>query len=248
MTLECKNIISTEEAIELDLKVFNAIKAYKLQSLNQVGVDVIVDRLNLEPFYDHLHTFNHITNLYHNIYHAHCVLLNCYEGAYQLQLDEETIRGLCVGALLHDFNHSCGELPDSENIKFALIGLENAQKYANSQHLGLSARSLEIARSVIKITQYPYIVEPTIIPEQIIRDADLMQAYEESPKKVVKQFLGLKSELEVKGNKLTNADFARGTKAFYDAIQWNTRWATEKAYVRNFEMIKANLVKMLTES
>jgi len=248
MTFEYKNIISTEEAIELDLKVFQALKNYRLQSLNKVGVDVIIDRLNLEPFYDLFSSFNAGNDLpYHNLYHAHCVLLNCYEGGMHLRLSEDELRGLCAGALFHDFNHFGGILPDDKNIKAALEGLKIAQRYALSRHLGLSAQSFEVAETVIRVTQYPYIIEPTTVPEQIIRDADLMQAYEEVPKEQLKQFLGLKSELEVKGNKISIADFAKGTKSFSDAIVWHTQWAIEKAYVRNFEMIKVQLVKMISE-
>jgi len=247
MTLEYKNEITTDEAIELDLKIFHAIKNYRLQSLNKIGVEVIIDRLNLEPFYNLFSSFNAGNDLpYHNLYHAHCVLLNCYEGGMHSRLSDDELRGLCAGALFHDFNHFGGILPDDKNIEVALEGLKIAQRYAVSQHLGLSDASLKIAEAVIKVTQYPYIIEPTTIPEQIIRDADLMQAYEDTPKELQKQFFGLKVELEVNGNKISTVDFAKGIKEFHEKISWNSQWAIEKVSVRNFYQAVVELVKLVS--
>jgi len=246
MSFEYKNITSFDEATELDLKIYNAIKNRRLQSLGKVAVDVIIDRLNLELFYELLVSFNTSNNLpYHNFYHAECVFLNCYEGALLSNLEEDEIRGLCVAALFHDFNHSGGNLTDDKNITEAIKGLEIAQKYASSAHLGLNKLSLETAINAIKITEYPYVKEPSTVPEQIIRDADLMQIYEEDRRTLLKQYLGLKAELELKSYKMTCVDFAGGIKHFYNKIQWNTQWAINKAYVRSIEAAKADLLILI---
>lgn len=250
-TFECKKVISMEDALELDKKIFLAIKAFRLQSLGDVGVEAIADRLNLEPFVEFLTSFNGSNGApYHNFYHSTCVFLNCYEGAWLAKLDDEEIRGLCAGALLHDFNHSAGSLPDPDNIKIALQGLKTAQAYAQSKLIGLSPKSYAIAESVIKITQYPFTREPETTPKRIIRDADLMQPYEESPDKLLKQYLGLKQEIEIqRARTYTRSEFAEGVKKFQDSeTNWHTEWAIEKAAVRNWEMVKSNLVKLISMS
>lgn len=243
-----KKSINMEEALDADMQVLMAIKEYRLQSLGEFAVDVIVDRLNIEPFYDFLRTFNHSNDLpYHNFYHSTSVLLNCYEGAWHTGLNDEEIRGLCIGALLHDFNHSGGELADEENIYLALKGLSSAQAYAKSMLIGLSPESLKIAESVIRVTQYPFILEPDTFVKQIVRDADLMQPYEEIPCVLVNQYLGLKVEVEIQKNtKFSDKEFADGLKIWQNKeVDWHTEWALDKSKVRNWEMVKSDLYYLL---
>lgn len=243
-----KKSITLDEALDADMQVFKAIKEYRLQSLEEFAVDVLVDRLNIEPFYNFLKMFNESNDLpYHNFYHANCVFLNCYEGAWHKGLNDEEIRGLCVGALLHDFNHSGGEYADDENIKSALKGLANAQAYAKSMLIGLSPESLKIAESVIRVTQYPFIIDPVTFPEQIIRDADLMQPYEERPCAVVNQYLGLKMEVEIQKNEIfSDQEFAEGLMVWQNKeVDWHTEWALDKSKVRNWELAKSDLCYML---
>lgn len=244
---ECKKP-TPDNFHEIDDKIRELVESFRLMSMGKQAVDVIVDRLNLEPFYEFLTTFNTGNDLpYHNLYHAHCMLLNCYEAAWHLGVPEGETRGLCVAALLHDFNHSGGHKPDSENIKAALEGLKIAQTYASSRLLGLDRFALEIASTSISVTQYPFIHEPTSLTQQIIRDADLMQAYEESEFRIVQQFLGLKSEIEIaKKTTFTNAEFAAGMKKFQDAeTVWYTRWAQKKADTVGWEFAKYNLQQLL---
>jgi hypothetical protein len=254
MTLEYKTEISMDDALDIDMQIFRAIKEYRLQSLGQLAIDVVVDRLNIEPFYEFMLDFNAGNNHpYHNLYHSTCVMLNAYEGAWStidhsIDYDEvqEDIRGLCVGALMHDFNHSGGHLSDEENIKHAQQGLRIAQSYANSKLLGLSPRSLAVAESVIKVTQYPFIHEPISFYEQIIRDADLMMPYEEDPDALQKQYIGLKNEIEIQKGEFTPQNFAVGVKKFLSMeVKWHTEWAATKAEIRNWEMIKSKLCKLL---
>lgn len=238
-----------EEALDDDMKVFKAIKSYQLQNLNDLAINVIVDRLNLEPFYEFLKTFNKSNFLpYHNFYHSTCVFLNCYEGAYYSNLDDEEIRGLCAAALLHDFGHSGGKLVDSENIKIALNGLKTANLYASSKMMGLSEKSMKIAIESISITQYPFLRNPSTQSESIIRDADLMQPYENWDSKLINQYVGLKEEIEIqRGVSYTMSEFADGVKAFIETTDWHTEWAHEKAKTRNFDMVKSKLVSSLKD-
>lgn len=250
-TLEYKQDITIDDAMKSDFDVLNAVKEYRLQSLNKVAIDIIIDRLNLEPFYEFLILFNKSNKFpYHNYYHSSCVFLNCYEGAWISDLqDFDEVRGLCTAALFHDFNHSGGILTDEENIKEALNGLKLAQHYAASKHLGLSTRSLEVAEAAIKITQFPFIKEPLTLTDRIIRDADMMQLYDEDESKLLKQYLGLKAEIELfKQITFTIDEFASGCRDFQNSIDWHTEWALKKAEVRNFYLIKINLEKLIRDS
>ena len=240
-----------EVALEIDLEIFQAIKDFRLQSMGLMAVETIVDRLNLEPFHEFL-GFNAGNDLpYHNYYHAACMVLNCYEGAHHSSLGEEETRGLCAAALLHDFNHLGGyQISDAENIAFALKGLRTAQAYASSMLLGLSPTSLKIAEESIKITEYPFIQEPKTIHEMIIRDADLMQPYDDNPDFLLAQYLGLKEEIEIRhGRTYTRKEFAEGQKNFLDKeVVWHTEWAIEKAKARNWEMVKSDLAELISIS
>jgi len=251
-TLEYKNSDRTVgETLDLDMQIFNAIKKYRLQSLGNSAVLAIVDRLNLEPFLDFFKNFNHAKDLpYHNEYHCLCVMLNAYEGSYYAKLTDEEVRGLCAGAMFHDFNHSGGKLQDHQNIKIAQEGLKIAQSYAKSKLLGLSEVEFQIASSVISVTEYPFAKAPSTMMEHIIRDADLMQPYEESARALIKQYQGLKVEIEVQRNRTYSmVEFATGVKNFqHDETIWHTEWGYEKSQARNWEMAKTNLFNLLMKS
>ena len=250
--------ISLDECLDIDMMLFRAIKDHRLQALGDVAVKAIIDRLNLEPFLEFLSSFNEANQLpYHNYYHSTCVMLNCYEGAYYARLNlpplnpfnmDEELRGLCAGALLHNFNHSGGKLSDAVNVKRALAGLKAAQTYASSMLLGLNANELAVATSVIKITQYPFVREPSTIPDYIIRDADQMQPYEESSEVLLRQYFGLKAESELQHQATsTLREFAASLRLLLDSeVQWHTEWAVNKAKARNWEYLKSNLLCLMT--
>jgi hypothetical protein len=232
------------------MELFRTIKTYTLQMLGERGVESIIDRLNLEPFYEFYSNFNGGSGLpYHNFYHAQCMILNCYEGAWYSNLPEDDLRGLIVGAMMHDFNHSGGSKSDTVNVQEALSGLVTAQAFARSRLVPLSHSAFEIARNAIKVTEYPFKHVPLTLTERIIRDADMMQPYEMSSYKLIRQYVGLKHEIEVQKNtKYTYSQFAEGVKKFQDSeTEWFTEWALEKAKVRNWEMCKHHLSTLLKE-
>lgn len=239
---------TVDQLLDYDMEIFKAIKRYKLMHLRGPGLMLIIERLNLEPFYEFFLNFNPSMDVpYHNAYHSACVALNCYEGAYHEQLSDEDTRGLVCGALFHDFNHSGGELSDEKNIERALSGLKTAQVFASSKLLGLTNKELAVARSVIEVTKYPYERDPQTMPEYIIRDADLMQPYEDDREELLRQYLGLKAEIEVQ-KKITfsAAEFAEGVKKFQDTeTNWHTAWAVEKSNVLNWESRKQFLKTLL---
>lgn len=230
-----------------DLTFCDAQRSFNTMGLGLDGVEVIMKQFDLVPFLTFFEEQNLSTALYHDTYHAHCVVLNCYEGACFENLPFLETRALLLGALFHDFNHSGGVLPDEENIKLALEGLERAQlKHRYYCDVPLSDEELELAEQAIRITKYPYEAEPITLAQQIIRDADLMQPYEEDPSVLREQYLGLKSELELTRGHLEALDFVNGMRSWLDEhVRWHTNWAVEKAKVRGWAEIKQRLVGVL---
>ena len=235
-----------------NLKVKSRIdnRAKKFRQTNQPPVAVmhILDGLNLQLFWDFLSSRNTSNGLpYHNKYHALCMLLNCYEGGISCALTIDGLRGLCAAALLHDFGHSGGRMGDDVNIGIALEGLDKAQLDAKSRGEGLSDEQMAIARSCISITQYPYVSAPKSTPEMIIRDADLMQLYEDSPEALLNQYLGLKKEIEVSKDYIPMKVFVVGLKKFHDEMVWHTAWAKERAKAQNLTERRENLYRLLSQ-
>lgn len=249
MLLEVLNGLepSEREIIELDLMIFRAIKQYRLMDLNVTSALQIRDRLKLVHFFNFFDNFNDsYVAPYHNSYHSYCMVNNCYEGAYHHGLQHP--RALIVAALFHDFDHSAGYQNDDVNISRALVGLSNAQRYASSNGTGLTTTELEDAINAIKVTRFPFTVEPINTEQKIIRDADLMQIYEMNDVVLYKQFSGLKAEIEVReGRSLTDDEFGVGNGAFLDQTSWFTSWAIEKALIRDWEACKKRHVKMFTK-
>ena len=240
LTFEVKSWgdMTVDAAIDLDMEIFKAIKSYSLMSLGEAGVDAVIERLNLEYFMDLFMDTSSSHDLpYHNLYHTRCMILNCYEGAYYENLSLEDTRGLVAAAIYHDFCHSGGTKPDTENVKQALFGLSCAQRYAKSKGLGLSELSLLVANSAIEITTYPYEREPVTNTQCIIRDADLMQPYEDNVDALREQYLGLKEEVEIQRNVTFSCwDFADGMRKWQETeVIWHTPWAICKAKVRNWQ-------------
>jgi hypothetical protein len=234
--------MTIDEVMDEDLAIFKATKAYRLAQLGKWGVKSIVERLNLGAFFEVFEHFNPSRSLpYHNQYHSYSAFLNCYEGSYYIKLPRGVVRGMCAGGLFHDYAHSGGEFSDVYNIETALQGLEIAQKSARFNLLELTTEELQVAKETIMITQYPYTKKPTLMHEMIIRDADLMQAYEENDDILKRQYLGLMTELKI----TDQHDFRDKMIVFLDGITWETEWAIKKAEVRGWENCKFHLKKIL---
>lgn len=235
---------SDDDILEQNFQFFEATKSCKLMALRW-SPEEICQRFNLKPFYTFFLDFNPSWNApYHNRYHSICMLVNCYEGMWHelSRVQATEARGLLVAALMHDFDHTQGHQPDEVNIERALKGLETAQRYATAKQLPLTSEELAVAIDCIKITKYPYEKDPVTIPEQIIRDADLMQPYEIDDKILERQFLGLKVEVNLqKKLNMTNQEFAVGIKDFYDKIVWHTEWAKKKAALLDWSSVKERL-------
>ena len=150
MTFEIKKWIdsSVDDLIDRDMTLHRNTKNLTAMTLGEDGLSAIIERYNLEYFIEYFNSFNPSTDLpYHNKYHMHCMVLNCYEGAKFENLDESTTKGLITGAIMHDFGHSGGQLSDAKNIFIALSCLRVAQTYSSDKHLGLTLSVLMICPS-----------------------------------------------------------------------------------------------------
>ena len=247
---ELKNwdVLTVDQAIDSDMKIFKGIKSFNLAGLHEDGVNSVIERLNLEVFHDCFKAFNTSNNLpYHNSYHSQCMVLNCYEGAYHEKLPLDDTRALVAAALLHDANHSGGKESDEQNIEHAVEFVQICQRYASALHIGLSEYELSECIDCVKITKYPYENVPASPAQRIIRDADLMQPYEQDQQILLTQYLGLKRELEANGKSYSKIEFAEGMYEFLNSIAWYTIWATDKAKDRGWDVLKLNL-KYILES
>lgn len=121
--------------------------------------------------------FNKARNInypYHNFRHISHVTLLCYQACvfYKETLSARQMRNLLIASLFHDFDHS-GMLGDDDlNIEKSIRGLTKHILPEDKEYFG------EI-KKIIQATQYPYQTssEDLGLMEQIIRDADLSQAF-----------------------------------------------------------------------
>jgi len=171
----------------------------------------IIDQLKMREIYEYvLLEGNEFKNLYHNPWHCtrtatRCVELLIAEG-WRLQRD---LSVLVCAALFHDFGHT-GKRPDRTNIKIAIASLYIApcvRSYFNDETVE------EIAR-IIECTEYPFVIEPLGILQEVMRDADLMESIE--PFHIQTLMHDLREEL-LPIMDLTTADFVKAQIEFMNS-------------------------------
>lgn len=219
--------------LELESSFSQGVKDMRLMAQGAPSADRIVRALGLQAYYDFFRakcSSNHLP--YHNEYHTTCMLLNCYEG-YLLSVEKLTTeerQAIVLGALYHDADHTGGVSQDTVNIERAVDLLWQAHSYCMARGASVDASVLIRAVSCVRTTQYPHVGEPKNMLEAIMRDADLMQVYEDDTAAMVAQYLGLRDELGVRlGTSISKGDFAAQCKTFVDGAVWHTAWAKEKA-------------------
>jgi hypothetical protein len=160
---------------------------------------------------------------YHGYYHTCCMMRNvvrlyCKETGDSAEFEEYprpenmvlTHDFICLiyAAAFHDFNHSGGKEPDYINIAEAQKAF---QKYAYDHNL--NGNIIRDVLALINVTQYPFVIHPVDTPEEVMRDADLLQLYE--PLWFETNFVGLKKEVEVSKNRtFTHEEFCLGNLEF----------------------------------
>jgi hypothetical protein len=160
---------------------------------------------------------------YHNLHHTRCVLLNCADGADQMELPFEERRTLYLAALFHDFGHSGGRQKDAQNVGVAIDALR-----AYCTKARFLDDCLDAATRIIESTEFPPLADPVTLSEKIIRDADMMQIY--MPRWREQIFGGLRNELEVAtGKEISHSNMVRLQLRFMEGVKWHTSWATRRA-------------------
>jgi hypothetical protein len=162
---------------------------------------------------------------YHNLNHLLTVLKYTDKIAHGEEVYYDKRLPLHLAALFHDVNHSGGKLEDYENI-------ENAEKafeeFANI-HLNINKKftrdEFDIYSQVvhlIRATQFPYSKPNSATNrfEKIIRDADMMQNFENNW--INQTTLGLASE-----SNTSIKDFIPKQRHFLESITFLTKTANK---------------------
>jgi hypothetical protein len=169
---------------------------------------------------------------YHNLHHTNCLVINCAEGAAELELPNDSWRALLLSAVFHDFGHSGGVHKDDHNIRMAVAGVTAycATDASFDDCLG------EVTR-IIESTEFPPVAAPVTPSEKIIRDADMMQIY--MPGWCEQILVGLRRELEIAtGKPMSLAEMIRVQVRFMESVAWHTSWARKRA-----DLTWANLIE-----
>lgn len=207
-SFEYKNVFtSIEDAIDADMMILRRLKDCRLANHGHEAFEYVTDALNLEPFLEVFATFNTSNfSRRQGFRHAVRVLLNCYEGAYHERLGGDELRGLCIGALFHDFNRPHAGSAGTDPNASALAGLYSAQAFAKSQQLGLSPTALSVAKSVLSIVHCANGRQPQSLVECVMSDAH---------------------RLETSGNPVLPIPMVHEV-----SFGWQTRWGVNKGLTR----------------
>lgn len=195
-----------------------------MNTATQDQVNTILATHNLLGAYAYFINHNPSNDLpYHNLYHTNCMIINCAEGADEMQLPPEKTCVLLLAAIFHDFGHSGGKEKDDHNIRVAIAGLEAYCRIDES-----FAPCMAEASQIIESTLFPPVTKPETLSQKIIRDADLMQMYMPGWEKQI--FVGLRKEIEVTvGKEVSPSEMVSMQLKFMGAVQWYTSWAQARA-------------------
>lgn len=228
---------------------------FRLANAGQRALKHICKEYEIASAWSFFSDWNDSKAEYHCKYHAICVTLNVYEGSIYYGLSFKQTRNLLLAAIFHDFDHS-GDgrfsdcpLLDEQNIELALIGLNTYLEQVEDEFYLADEDYAEIINT-LRITKYPYAKDPVTISEMIIRDADLMQAYELDDARLLKQYRGLQVEIErARSTKFTTAEFAEGQRAWLNEnVKWYSQWAIKKAETLDWESTKQRLFDVMNGS
>ena len=227
----------------MEIKIYLAIKEFNLAELGLPALEIVADRLGISHYLEYFLDHNYSIAEYHCIYHAICVALNAYEGAYHEKLSDSQTKSLVLASIFHDYDHSGGMLPDTANIIRAIKGLTEAAYEDKTFGMELTIEEFTQSIQILGITKYPYEKTPATMMEKIIRDADLMKPYENDLVMLKNQYDGLHTEIErAHSSKFTREKFAKGQRTWLDSnVTWYSPWAEAKAKFIGWETTKQRL-------
>ena len=137
---------------------------------------------------------------------------------------------LVLACLFHDFDHSGGKPSDRENIDRAIAGL----RWFASTGLGqkISDRGIKFTEveALIRVTEFPFIHEPTNSLERCIRDADVLYSF--STVGVAHVVGGLRKEIAVMTGNMIELAFVEKQREFVNGLHLYTepgRYLWQKA-------------------
>jgi hypothetical protein len=164
------------------------------------------------------------------------VLTTCHTASryYRDRLTGREIRNLLIAALFHDFDHRGILVNDDLNIDRAIQGLDRCLLPEDEHH-----RDDIVA--IIRATEYPHKVGASelTLPEMIMRDADVLQAF--SPAWIQQIIFGLGDE-----QKETPIGMLRLQVPYLEGLKWNTEWAKER-YPKSIIQDKIKEVRSILE-
>ena len=162
-----------------------------------------------------------LTNPYHNFRHMLHVFWRCYGACeYYAEKNPGTLsprdcRILLIASMFHDFDHIGKAGNDDLNIELACRGLR--------RHLHPTDHSCEFQiLELIRITEFPH-KEPgnmLTLSGQILRDADMSQAFSEAW--IQQVIFGLSSEWGSSPRKILEMQ-----KGFLENLEFSSDWARE---------------------
>jgi hypothetical protein len=152
---------------------------------------------------------------YHNLYHTFCVIENSYKIGVDEGLSYAELRLLLLAAMFHDFNHSQGKNTDKYNVQLARRKFMEISKESTEDNIEII--------ELILATEYPYVIpDEDLSPlQKIIRDADMMQAFEKNYMQQV-VFGLLMEELNMSLDKALEAQLK-----FFKSLKFHTNFAKD---------------------
>lgn len=231
---------------EIEAAINEGVKSMDLSHRKEL-LPFIFEDLGIQEYYDafdahddRFYVLGTPVETYHNKSHMQSVALNCYEALHSTltEFEKDDKRALMIAAIYHDFKHLHVAVHDYLNISMALKSLDEVHN--NVKHKVEPKIYAKICK-LIQHTEYPYVVVSTNIRDplsHILRDSDLMMIYEKD-EEAIKMYRGLFAELSLKHQlnelpELTFDEFVSRNTKFLQKVEWNSRWARNKAFMLNF--------------
>jgi len=183
----------------------------------------LLDSVGLIQLWADVQKHNYADSLpYHNEQH----LLNMVSWCGKLYLsdslafDKGQLKLLLAAACLHDVNHSGGLLPDYQNIAEAFLFIDGAVANIKDPETREWLRfNKDAIKNLIRVTEFPFIHEPTTSLQKMLRDADILQNFSGQ---ACKYLNGLWQEFTRSGNVLTAEELIRRQEVFMDTVVFYT--------------------------